>query len=346
MNEFRTRLAETRPDEASASGAGGLDFASDGQGGDLPEAALVTGGAGFIGSHLAGRLAIDGDVRVLDDLSTGDRDAVPEAATLIQGDVTDYQSVVRAAEGVDVIFHLAAVVSVEESVEDPVKTNRTNIDGTIAVLEAAREVGARVVFASSAAVYGQPEALPVTVDEPQNPQSPYGASKTAADAYVRAYESSYDVPTVALRYFNVYGRGQRGPYSGVIEAFLRRAFDDEPLVVHGDGEQTRDFVHVSDVVRANLAAATTDDTGTAYNIGTGRSVTVNELASIVAAAADVDAEVRHDSPRPGDVRHSRAATERTEDRLGFRAQVDLESGLAELVDARRGGEELSTDPRS
>lgn len=339
MNEFRARLAETRWDEGPA-------WATDGSGEDLPGTALVTGGAGFIGSHLAGRLAIDGDVRVLDDLSTGDREAVPEAATLIQGDVTDYESVVQAAEGVDVIFHLAAVVSVEESVEDPVKTNRTNIDGTIAVLEAAREVGARVVFASSAAVYGQPEALPVTVDEPQNPQSPYGASKTAADAYVRAYESSYDVPTVALRYFNVYGRGQRGPYSGVIEAFLRRAFDDEPLVVHGDGEQTRDFVHVSDVVRANLAAATTDDTGTAYNIGTGRSVTVNELASIVAAAADVDAEVRHDSPRPGDVRHSRAATERTEDRLGFRAQVDLESGLADLVDARRGGAEPSTDSRS
>ncbi|WP_322530504.1 NAD-dependent epimerase/dehydratase family protein [Halorubrum sp. AD140] len=331
MDEFQTRTTGDRRDRNRLAARDDLGESLSGD-----RTYLVTGGAGFIGSHLAARLAVDGDVRVLDDLSTGSRHAVPETATLIEDDVTDREAVARAAEGVDVIFHLAAVVSVEESVANPFETNRTNVDGTLAVLDAAREVGARVVLASSAAVYGHPESLPVTVDEPQDPQSPYGASKAAADAYARAYEASYDVPVVALRYFNVYGRGQRGPYSGVIDAFLERALDGEPLVVHGDGEQTRDFVHVSDVVRANVAAATTDDTGTAYNVGTGRSVTINELGSLVRTLVETDVDVRHDPPRPGDVRHSRAATTRTEDRLEFRARVGLEEGLADLISARAG----------
>ncbi len=303
---------------------------------------LVTGGAGFIGSHLARRLAANNEVRVLDDLTTGSSTAVPDDATLIEGDVTDRATVERAMSDVDVVFHQAAVVSVEESVADPSRSHRVNVDGTLAVLEAARDAEARVVLASSAAVYGDPDSLPVTIDEPMTPQSPYGADKVAADAYARAYEASYGIPVVALRYFNAYGPGQRGPYSGVIEAFLRRAIAGEPLTVHGDGEQTRDFVHVSDVVRANLAAATTEHTGTAYNVGTGESVTVNELAAIVREETATDVDVRHEAARQGDVRHSRAATERARDMLGFETRVSLRAGLVDLINGRDGSASGST----
>lgn len=307
---------------------------------------LVTGGAGFIGSHLAARLAGDNDVRVLDDFSTGDRDAVPESATVIETDVRNAADVERAMEGVDVVFHLAALISVEESVADPERSHQVNVDGTLAVLQAARESDARVVLASSAAVYGDPDSLPVTVDEPMTPRSPYGADKVAADTYARAYEASYGVPVVALRYFNAYGPGQRGPYSGVVEAFLERAGAGEPLVVHGDGEQTRDFVHVSDVVRANLAAATTEHTGTAYNVGTGESVSVNELADIVTEAFGSDADVSHEPARPGDVRHSRAATDRARTELGFEARVSLRQGIADLVGRRKDDVDEAVQPES
>jgi len=295
---------------------------------------LVTGGAGFIGSHLARRLAGENEVRVLDDLTTGTADAVPDAVTLIEGNVTDRATVERAMSGVDIVFHQAAVVSVEESVADPPRSHRVNVDGTLTVLEAARDADARVVLASSAAVYGDPKSLPVTIDEPMTPRSPYGADKVAADAYARAYEATYGISVVALRYFNAYGPGQRGPYSGVIEAFLRRAVAGEPLTVHGDGAQTRDFIHVSDIVRANLAAATTDHTGTAYNIGTGESVTVNELAAIIGEETGGDTDVRHEAARPGDVRHSRAAADRARDQLGFEARVSLREGIEDLISRR------------
>ena len=296
---------------------------------------LVTGGAGFIGSHLARTLVPDNEVRILDNLSTGSADAVPDDATLIEGDVTDRDAVERAISGADVVFHQAAVVSVAESVADPSRSHRVNVDGTLTVLEAAREADARVVLASSAAVYGDPDSLPVTVDEPMTPRSPYGADKVAIDAYAHAYDATYGIPVVALRYFNVYGPGQRGPYSGVIEAFLRRALAGDRLTIHGDGEQTRDFVHVSDVVRANVAAATTEHTGTAYNVGTGESVTVAELAAIIREQTGSDGGVRHDAARSGDVRHSRAATERTRDRLGFESRVTLREGLEDLIDRRQ-----------
>lgn len=295
---------------------------------------LVTGGAGFIGSHLATRLATHNEVRVLDDYSTGERGAVPDDAVRIDGDVTDRDTVARAMEGVDVVFHHAAVVSVEESVSDPRRSHRVNVDGTLAVLDAARRTDARVVLASSAAVYGNPSSLPVTIDEPPAPQSPYGADKLALDGYANAYAETYGLPVVTLRYFNVYGPGQRGPYSGVIEAFVSRALAGEPLVVHGDGTQTRDFIHVSDIVRANLAAATTDHTGTVFNIGTGESVSIRELAGIVRRVTGAEVSIDHGAARQGDVEHSRAATARAHELLGFRAQVGLRDGLRDLVDRR------------
>ncbi|MWV65485.1 NAD-dependent epimerase/dehydratase family protein [Halorubrum sp. JWXQ-INN 858] len=296
---------------------------------------LVTGGAGFIGHHLVSALVPDNDVRVLDNCSTGDPDTVPPEATLVRGDVTDAEAVRRAMDGVDVVFHQAAVVSVQRAAEQPHHAHRVNVDGTLTVLEAARDEDARAVVASSAAVYGSPDTVPVAEDDRLMPRSTYGVDKLAADSYARVYSSTYDVPTVALRYFNVYGPGQRGPYSGVVDAFLGRAAAGEPLVIHGDGEQTRDFVHVYDVVRANLAAATTDHTGRAFNVGTGESVTIRELADVIRSVLDAPVDLRYEEPRTGDVRHSRAATARLLGLLDVRPRVGLEAGLEQLAAHRR-----------
>lgn len=288
---------------------------------------LITGGAGFVGSHLAAALAPDNDVRVLDDLSTGRRANVPEGAELLVGDVRDPATLDAATEGVDLVFHEAALVSVPRSLEQPLTTARTNLDATVELLERVRAADARLVFASSAAVYGQPAYVPLDETHPTAPASPYGIAKLAADQYVRLYAAEYDVPTVALRYFNVYGP-RAG--AGVVAAFRERALAGDPLTVHGDGAQTRDFVHVDDVVRANLRAATTDAVGRAFNVGTGETVTVHDLAERVRSAADADSPIRTAEPRDGDVRHSRADTTAARETLGFEARVSLPEGLATL----------------
>ncbi|MCU4924878.1 NAD-dependent epimerase/dehydratase family protein [Halobacteria archaeon AArc-dxtr1] len=293
---------------------------------------LVTGGAGFVGSHLVDALAPENDVRVLDDLSTGRSGLVHEKATLVEGDVCEPSTLERAMEGVDVVFHQAAVVSVERSVERPVATNRTNLEATLALLEQARRADARVVLASSAALYGHPAELPVSETTPAEPTSPYGIQKLAIDHYARRYAELYDLPTVALRYFNVYGPRQRGPYSGVLSTFLEQARADEPLTIQGDGEQTRDFVHVSDVVRANLAAATTDETGEAYNVGTGEATSIRTLAETVRQAVGSSSSIVHAPPRDGDVRHSRADVSKAKRHLGFEPRLSLETGVRSLVD--------------
>jgi len=294
---------------------------------------LVTGGAGFIGRKLVGALVEDNEVRVLDDGSTGEPGELPESVEYVEGDVRDEKAVGAAMDGVDVVFHEAAVVSVAESVEEPARTNDVNLSGTVAVLEAARRRDARVVFASSAAVYGRPSSVPVAETDPTDPLSPYGLQKLAADRYVRMYADLYDLETVALRYFNVYGRGQRGgDYAGVITAFLNRIRDGAPPVVHGDGSQTRDFVHVSDIVQANLFAATTDATGEAYNVGTGTSVTIRELAERLVSLSGADLPVEFGPERTGDIQDSEADVSKARERLGYDPQVSLDEGLAELVE--------------
>jgi UDP-glucose 4-epimerase len=293
---------------------------------------LVTGGAGFIGSNIAAALTDDNDVRVLDDLSGGRRENVPDGADLLVGDIRDDDALDAAMEGVDLVFHEAAVVSVARSTEAPLETTRTNVDATVRVLERARREDARVVFASSAAVYGPPEYVPVDESHPKEPTSPYGISKLAGDQYVRLYASLYDVPTVALRYFNAYGPGQPdGDYSGVIGTFVDQATAGEPITVHGDGEQTRDFVHVDDVVRANLRAATTEHVGEAFNVGTGDSVTIAMLATRIQELAGSDSPIRTVDPRPGDIRHSCADTTDARDQLGFEADIPLTDGLATVA---------------
>ena len=346
--------AATRADETAArtdgettdpesSDTGGMDTAAIDT--DISgRTALVTGGAGFVGSHVARALAGDNEVRVLDDLSTGRAANVPESATLYEGDLLDEELLAEAMAGADLVFHQAGLVSVPKSVERPVESNRVNVGGTLAVLEAAREVDARVVLASSVAVFGSPESVPIAEDHPTDPASPYATDKLSIDHYARVYNRLYDLETVVLRYFNVYGPGQSGgQYAGVVRTFLDQAESGGPLTVEGDGAQTRDFVHVADVVRANLAAATTDHVGEAFNVGTGESVTVRELADLIVDATDADAEVVHVDPRPGDIRRSRADPSKAEELLGFAPRVDLEDGLRQLA-RRRSSVEADASP--
>lgn len=293
---------------------------------------LVTGGAGFIGSHLADVLVDANDVRVLDDLSGGSRAHVPDDAELIEGDIRDSTTVSEAMSDVDVVFHEAAMVSVPESIEQPRACQELNAAATLDVLENARRENARVVLASSVAIYGSPDSLPIHELDPKAPLSPYGVDKLATDHYARLYHELYGIDTVALRYFNVYGpRQSGGEYSGVINIFLEQAQSGRPLTVHGDGSQTRDFVHVDDVVRANLAAATTDNVGRAYNVGTGESVTIRELAELVQDVTDSTCDIVHTDSRPGDIERSRADISRARTELDFEPRIPLRNGLDSLV---------------
>jgi UDP-glucose 4-epimerase len=292
---------------------------------------LVTGGAGFIGSHLVETLAADNDVVVVDNLSGGRREWVDDRATLIEGDVRNEQTVARAVDGVDLIFHQAANVSVQRSVEAPVESHETNVDATLRLLEHARNEDARFVFASSAAIYGTPEAVPIDESDPKRPTSPYGAEKHAADQYCRLYHDLYDVETVALRYFNVYGPRQRGgQYSGVIDVFLDQADRGEDITVHGDGAQTRDFVHVDDVVAANCLAAVNGTPGEAYNVGTGDSISIRALAELVRETTETTSDIVHVDAREGDIEQSRPSIEKIQAELGFEPRRSLKAELETL----------------
>jgi len=293
---------------------------------------LVTGGAGFIGSHLVETLADHAEVRVLDNLSTGRREDVHADASLHVGDVRNEDTVREAMAGVDVVFHQAAVVSVDRSVKAPHETNAVNVDGTLAVLEAARAEDARAVVASSAAIYGDPPSVPIAESHPTEPQSPYGLQKLAVDGYTRLYHTLYGLETVALRYFNVYGPRQTGgDYAGVIEVFREQARAGNPLTIHGDGTQTRDFVHVADVVRANCLAATTDRTGEAYNVGTGTSHSIRDLAAIIRDLTDGTVGVEHISDREGDIEQSCADISKAREALGYEPDIPFREGLEDLI---------------
>lgn len=293
---------------------------------------LVTGGAGFIGSHLVDALVQANNVVVLDDLSSGGLEHLHPKARLVEGDVRDRETVREAMNGVDLVFHQAGLVSVAESISNPVESQSVNVDGTVNVLDCARQTDTRVVAASSAAVYGEPEQVPIPESEPLEPDSIYGVDKVALDQYVRQFDSLYGLPTVSLRYFNVYGPRQSGTaYSGVIRAFLDQAAEGTPLTIFGTGRQTRDFVHVSDVVKANMLAATTPHTGEAFNVGTGQRTSIRELATSIGDVLETSIETENRAERDGDIEHSCADTLKARQLLGFEATVDLEEGL-ETVD--------------
>jgi UDP-glucose 4-epimerase len=296
---------------------------------------LVTGGAGFIGSNVV-RLLVEGghSVAVLDNLSSGYRQNIDEtAARFIEADVRNADRVVQAAKGVEVIIHMAASVGNQRSLADPRADTAVNALGTLNVLEAARAVGARkVVYSSSAGIFGELRTLPIAEDHPVEPDSPYGVSKLAGEKYCLAYSRLYDLESICLRYFNVYGVHQRfDAYGNVIPIFATLLLRAEPLTVFGDGEQTRDFINVADVARANVLAACDRGVSGAFNLGSGTAVTVNHLVRLLEEAAGRRATVRHGPPRPGDVRNSRADTRAIGDALGFVPTVALEPGLVEYV---------------
>lgn len=294
---------------------------------------LVTGGAGFIGSHLVDALVPANTVRVLDNFSTGVRSRVPDGVEVYEGDLQNPAVVRDAMSGVDVVCHLAALISVGASIDDPGTSHAVNVTPTRSLLDEARTEQATMVFASSAAIYGHPETRPIPESMPKTPISPYGLDKLTADHYCRLYAELYDVDAVALRFFNVYGPHQRGgQYSGVIDTFLHQAIAGDPLTVHGDGTQTRDFVHVSDVVQAVQLAAVHGDAGAAYNIATGQSTSINDLASLVQEITDSSSEIIHTDPRPGDIQHSQADITKAESALNYSPQTSLREGLRSVRD--------------
>ena len=297
---------------------------------------LVTGGAGFIGSHLCESLTRRGDtVRVLDDLSTGRRSNLPPDATLLTGDVADPAAVAAAMDGVDGCFHLAAIASVEKGVTDWLGTHRANLTGTIAVFDAIRRQGSRipVVYASSAAVYGD-GPVPVAEAAPKAPLSAYGADKYGCELHARVAGQVHGIPNVGLRFFNVYGPRQdpRSPYSGVISIFCERIAAGLPVSIFGDGRQTRDFVYVADVIRALLAAmALKPADSPVFNICTGIPTSVAGLAGLIAELAGKPLSADSKPPRAGEIRHSRGQMEAADRILGTRGRVPLRTGLSEVL---------------
>ena len=297
--------------------------------------ALVTGGAGFIGSNIADLLLEQGHaVVVLDDLSSGYAQNLRSESEFIRGDVRDSEAVRRAAEGCGVIFHLAASVGNKRSIDHPLTDSAINVLGMLNVLEAARAHGIqRVVYSSSAGIFGELKTLPIAEGHPQDPDSPYGVSKLAAEKMCLVYNKLYGMRNVCLRYFNVYGPHQRyDAYGNVIPIFAHWILRGEPLTIYGDGEQTRDFVNVRDVARANLQAARSPEARGVFNIGSGTRVTINALAHMIQVAARCEVGVQHAPPRVGDVRHSLADIRAASMAFGFAPDVGMEEGLREYIE--------------
>lgn len=288
---------------------------------------LVTGGAGFIGSHIAHHFQSQGHQVVALDNLRGGRSLVDDRL-LVRGSVTDAALVERLAEGVDFIFHLAALVSVPESLEKPYECVDINVNGTLNVLQAARKHGVRkVVLSSSAAIYGDDPELPKRESMRPAPKTPYAVTKLDGEYYLEMW----DVPTVSLRYFNVYGPGQdpKSQYAAAVPIFVSRAVRGETLTIFGDGGQTRDFIHVRDVVAANVLAATTAMSGV-YNVARGSSLTILELARRIVTELGSPSAIEHGPERPGDIRHSLADVSRIT-AAGFAPTVELDEGLRETV---------------
>lgn len=302
--------------------------------------ALVTGGAGFIGSHIAEELTSHGcRVRIIDNLATGklsNLDPIRSSVTFHNGDIRDMELLKQAAEGCEVIFHQAAMVSVPQSVADPVESATINDLGTLQVLEAARLAGVgRVVLASSSAIYGDNPESPKTEEMKPAPKSPYAVQKLTNELNAWMYHELFGLETVCLRYFNVFGPRQdpSSPYSGVISIFMTRASQGQAPLIYGDGGQSRDFVFVKDVVRANLLAATQPGVGgEAFNIGVGSSISVNDLWKTISRMADCDLPPEYGPARSGDVYESLSNIRKAVSVLGFTPAFTFEQGLETTMD--------------
>lgn len=304
--------------------------------------ALVTGGGGFIGSHIVERLLADGhDVRVLDNFATGRREnlmALTGDVDLVEGDIQSYERVHTAVRDCEVVFHQAALPSVPRSIQDPLTSNAVNVIGTLNVLLAARDSGVRrVVYASSSSVYGANPALPKREDLPTLPISPYAVAKLAAESYCRSFTEVYGLETVALRYFNVFGPRQdpSSEYAAVVPRFITKLIDGEAPIIFGDGEQSRDFTPVANVVAANLCAAASDEDGVVggvFNAACGERYTLNLLFSQIRALVGCDVEPTYEPPRVGDVKHSQADISLAREKLGYEPSISLAEGLGGCVE--------------
>lgn len=314
--------------------------------------ALVTGGAGFIGSHIAARLVEDGhEVRVLDNFSTGDRAnlAVLDGSfELVEGDMQSYERAHNAVQGCEVVFHQAALPSVPRSIQDPLTSNSANVVGTLNLLLAARDSEVRrVVFASSSSIYGADETLPKHEGLPSMPISPYAVAKQAGEAYCRSFSRVYGLETVALRYFNVFGPRQDplSQYSAVIPKFITALLRGESPVVYGDGEQSRDFTYIDNVVDANLRAAAAQGVeGETFNIACGDRISLNRLLEEIRGIVGSDVEATYLEPRQGDVKHSLADIGRAREQLGYEPIVGFNEGLQRTVEALRATDAALSRP--
>jgi nucleoside-diphosphate-sugar epimerase len=302
---------------------------------------LVTGGAGFIGSNLVDRLLEDGfKVKVIDDLSTGDKQNLAhlennESFEFIEGNIQDFDLIKKTVKGVDAVFHEAALVSVTRSVEDPLLSNEINVKGSLNLLKSCVNANVkRFVYASSCAVYGDAKVLPIPEDLSAKPLSPYAVDKLATENYAKVFYEVYGLETVGLRYFNVYGPRQKyGPYSGVISIFIKRFLENKPPTIYGDGEQTRDFVNVKDVVEANmLTLSKRDIAGEVFNISSGKAFTVNKIVKIIQKITNKESiDPVYAEPRLGDIKHSYAKITKAQRNLQFEPKVQLEKGLEQLI---------------
>lgn len=300
---------------------------------------LVTGGAGFMGSNLVKALSRMGHkVRVLDNFSTGKRENLGAdigKVELVEGDLRSASVVEEAARGVDVIFHLGALPSVPRSIKDPVTTNEVNVGGTLNVLLAARaQEVRRVVYASTASVYGNTDQLPVHEQLLPNPASPYGVAKSAGEEYCRVFTRTHGLETVCLRYFNVFGPAQdaESSYTGAIAVFISSFLDGRPITVDGSGNQTKDFTYVANVVQANLLAAEAPEvSGEVFNVACGARTSVNTILSILGGLIHPSVEITHGPPRVGDVLHSQADISKAERLLGYKPTVLVEEGIEHTV---------------
>jgi UDP-glucose 4-epimerase len=301
---------------------------------------LITGGAGFIGSNLAHALTARGEpVRILDDFSTGraqNLSGIEDRIEILRGDIRDPATAGRAVEGIEVVLHQAALNSNPRSIKEPELTNAVNVAGTLRLLEAARAAGVRrVVYASSSSVYGDTPGLPKIEDMALAPMAPYGVSKLAAEYYCRVFTQVYGLETVSLRYFNVFGPRQHpdSEYAAVIPRFLRRMLAGKQPVIFGDGEHSRDFTPVENVVAANLLAAETGQgVGEVFNIAGGSPSTLNQLAAWLNQLLGTSLAPVYEPPRPADIRHSYASIQKAERVLGYRPNVQVQEGLRQTVE--------------
>jgi len=300
---------------------------------------LITGGAGFIGSNIAQYLVKTGDkVRILDDFSTGKREnlsGIENKIEIIEGDIRDYDTVAKAVRGVDFVLHLAALPSVARSVKDPITSNEVNVTGTLNVLEASRLAKVKkIVSSSSSSVYGDTAKLPVSEIVEPTPLSPYAVGKLAGEYYARVYWELYKLPTVSLRYFNVFGPCQDpdGDYAAVIPRFILALVNNSRPIVFGDGEQTRDFIYVEDAVQANILAATKDEiVGTEYNVASGRQYSLNQLLENLREVQGNRIQAEYAEPRPGDIRHSFADISKLKAH-GYDLKLNFRQGLEKTVE--------------